>query len=133
MPPLSCTGLARPLKRPQLSSGTQAFSHSPGHGCAATRIGASLVGGGGRSVGTVGTVGAMVGGNGAGVATASGSGRTTVVDAGAGLPTGRVGVWQPATNNASRLARNNRRRNNTRHILLMKDGDTSPLSRQVRF
>ena len=92
-----------------------------------------MVGGGCRSDGTGGTVVVMAGGSGAGVATASGSGRTTVVDAGSGLTVGREGVWQPATKNASGLARNNRRRNNTRHILPMKDGDTSPLSRQVSF
>lgn len=96
-----------------------------------------MVGGGGRSGGTgvvAGVVAEVVaGGSGAGLATASGSGRTTVVSAGAGLATGWEGVWQPTTKNASKLARENRRKNNTRAILLTNDGDTSPLSYQTGF
>src|SRR6185295_5444655 len=101
MPPLSCTGLARPLKRPQLSSGTQAFSHSPGHGRAATGAGASWVSGNGSGATEAGVSLVCGNGSGAGVATASGSGRTTVVSVGTGLLTGREVVWQPATKTAS--------------------------------
>jgi hypothetical protein len=110
--------LPSPLKRPQLSRGTQAFSHSAGQ----------------ERAGTEGEGSSVLGiGNGAGVAIASGSGTVTVVNTGLGALRGWDAVWQPAANNARRLARVNRRKNNTRRILLTNEDDTSPLSQQPGF
>jgi hypothetical protein len=61
---------------------------------------------------------------------ASGSGRVTVVSAGSGALPGREAVWQPAKKATSRPAKNNRRKDNTRRILLTDEGDTSPLSQR---
>src|SRR5262245_21996410 len=107
MPPANCVGLPSPLKRPQLSSGTQAFSHSTGQERAGTEGGDT----GGTDTTGAGITGAEIAGagssvfgngNGAGVAMANGSGTLTVVSTGRGALRGGGAVWQPTTNSASR-------------------------------